>query len=52
MFPYEEHKKTELWEKIDNILLELEENQDITITTAREYVIDYFCKELSKPVTE
>jgi len=37
-----------LWSKIDKILLELEENQDIRITTAREYVIGYFCKQLAE----
>lgn len=47
MFPYGEYRNTDLWAKIDQILTELEENNDIAITTAREYVIGYFCKQMS-----
>ncbi|MEP7147903.1 MAG: hypothetical protein ABI857_03380 [Acidobacteriota bacterium] len=38
MFPYEEYRDTVLWQQVDAILSELEKNQDITLTTAREYV--------------
>jgi hypothetical protein len=48
MFPYEDYKDTELWKKIDEILRELEENQDIKLTTAREYVVGYLCKRLTE----
>lgn len=48
MFPYEEFRNTALWDKIDQILTELEENEDIAITTAREYVIGYMCQQMSK----
>ena len=47
MFPYEEYRDTKVWKKVDNALAELEQNQDIVITTAREYVIGYFCQELA-----
>jgi len=47
MFPYEKHKETELWKKVDTILRELEENQDIELTTTRDYVIGYFCQQLT-----
>ena len=43
---YNEYKKDPLWEKIENILLELEENQDIEITTNKDYVIWYLVKNL------
>lgn len=48
MFPYEEHKNTELWQRIDKIVADLEKNGDVKLTTAREYVVGYFCKKLSE----
>jgi hypothetical protein len=47
MFPYKEYPDTDLWKKVDHVLTELEQNQDIEITTAREYVIGYLCQELA-----
>lgn len=35
-----------MWVKIDEILTDLEENQDVEIRTVREYIIGYFCQEL------
>lgn len=52
MFPYEKYRNLELWNEIDRILAELEENSDIDITTAREYVIGYFCEQLSEVESE
>ena len=46
MFPYEEYKNSELWQRIHKIVADLEENGDIELTTAREYVVGYFCKQL------
>lgn len=47
MSRYDRFKGTELWKKIDEILAELEDNQDITLTTVRDYVIGYFCEQIS-----
>ena len=52
MFPYEKHRASELWEEIDKILSDLEENNDIELTTARQYVIGYFCEQLTKSRVE
>ncbi|MFZ1700754.1 MAG: hypothetical protein WAU71_08035 [Pyrinomonadaceae bacterium] len=41
MFPYEKYRNSELWNKIDEIVSELEENEDLELTTAREYVIGF-----------
>jgi len=48
--PYKEFEGTKLWELIENALDNLIENQDIELTTRKEYVIGYLCKKLnSKP---
>jgi hypothetical protein len=52
MFPYEKYKGTELWDKIERIILDLEENRDLTITTAREYVVGYFCERITETEAE
>jgi len=44
MSKYDEFKGTDLWTKVDQILAELERNQDIKLTTAREYVVGFFCE--------
>lgn len=46
MSPYEEYKDSELWKKLDLILKDLEENQDIEMTTDKDYVIGYLCENL------
>jgi hypothetical protein len=48
MSPYEKYKNSELWIKLNDILKELEENQDIEITTHRDYVIGYLCENLQQ----
>ncbi len=48
MFPYEKYKESELWMKLNDILEELEENQDIEITTHKDYVIGYLCENLQQ----
>ena len=48
MDKYDEYITTDLWKSIDGILRDLEENQDIQITTTRKYVIGYFCENLPK----
>lgn len=41
-------EQSELWEIIRQCLENLEENQDINITTNKEYVIGYICKMIFK----
>jgi hypothetical protein len=44
--PYQEHASSQLWAAIDSELRDLEANQDLTLTTAREYVIGALCARL------
>lgn len=43
---YEKYENTELWKKVNQILDELVENQDIEEITKREYIVGYICKKL------
>ena len=47
-FPYKELVQTELYRIISQSIDDLEENQDINITTNKEYVIGYICKMILK----
>ncbi len=42
--PYTEFESSPLWSVVDSALSDLEENQDIQITTHRRYVIGYLVK--------
>lgn len=44
--PYEQYKNTEEWVIIEYLLQELENNQDIELKTAPEYVIGYLVEKL------
>jgi hypothetical protein len=44
---YDKYKQNPLWEKVSKLIDELEENQDIEITTVRDYVIGYLVKNLA-----
>ena len=46
--PYSEYEKTDLWEIITKSIDDLIENQDIVLTTPKEYVIGYICKMLTE----
>lgn len=46
--PYMQFEGTALWETVDETLAELERNQDIQITTSREYIIGVICKDLHR----
>jgi hypothetical protein len=45
--PYSKFEDTELWSVIEKTLNELEQNQDIQITTGKEYVIGFLGQGLS-----
>lgn len=42
--PYKKFEKTKLWELINEALDDLIKNQDIELTTRKEYVVGYLCK--------
>ncbi len=42
--PYKEYEQTQLWELIDKAIDDLVENQDIELTTRKEYIVGYLCK--------
>jgi hypothetical protein len=44
---YEKYKKSKYWKLIDKELTALEKNQDIKITTKREYVIGAIVKTIT-----
>ncbi len=44
--PYKEYEKTQLWKLIDKAIDDLIKNQDIELTTRKEYVVGYLCKNL------
>ena len=46
--PYAHFEGTAIWEAITAAIADLEENQDIELTTVREYVIGYLCKQLAE----
>lgn len=44
--PYTKYQNSIAWIQIEKILQELIDNQDIQITTSKEYVIGFLCKKL------
>ena len=45
--PYKEFEETQLWSIVNGAVADLEENQDLSLTTGREYVVGYICKKLT-----
>jgi hypothetical protein len=45
--PYVKYENTPLWSTIEKAVNELVKNQDIDLTTKKEYVIGYLCKKIS-----
>lgn len=45
--PYKELEGTLLWRVVDKAVAELVENQDLEVTTPREYVIGYLAQSLT-----
>jgi hypothetical protein len=45
--PYTEFEDTALWKAVDAALAELEQNRDVKLSTAREYVVGYLCQQLA-----
>lgn len=46
--PYKELEQTELWKIVSKSIDDLGKNQDINITTNKEYVTGYICKMITK----
>ncbi len=49
--PYEEYENSQLWNVIKKSLDDLVDNQDIVITTKKDYVIGYICKKISEDLS-
>ncbi|GHV37116.1 hypothetical protein FACS1894178_8820 [Bacteroidia bacterium] len=45
--PYTKFENTDLWISIESSINDLIDNQDIKLTTRKEYVVGYICKQLS-----
>lgn len=45
--PYSEYEGTESWKRIEKAIRELQNNDDIELTTPIEYVVGYLCKSTS-----
>jgi hypothetical protein len=45
--PFDEHRDSALWRAVAQIVTELVATREITINTAPDYVIGYFCRELT-----
>lgn len=46
--PYEKFENTKLWRVIEQSISDLEDNQDLKLSTVREYVIGFICKKLDE----
>ena len=46
--PYAHLEGTALWAAIDRAVAELEENRDVTLTTARPYVVGLLCARVAE----
>ena len=45
--PFSEQRDSALWRALEQIITELVATEEITVNTAPEYVIGYFCRELA-----
>ena len=45
---YAEYEGSSLWKEVAKLVRELEENNDLTVTTRPEYVIGYICRGLEE----
>jgi hypothetical protein len=45
---YVQFTHLKLWKEIDKAIADLEMNRDLELTTNRELVIGYLCKEIAK----
>jgi len=46
--PYEKYKGSNCWRLVEKAIGDLVKNEDIKETTARDYIVGYICKTLSK----
>ena len=44
--PFAEHRDTRLWSAIEESIDELIATHEISVNTARDYVVGYLCREL------
>jgi len=44
--PYVDLEKTLLWNTVNAAITDLRKNQDVKLTTTRQHVVGYICKQL------
>lgn len=44
--PYTDYRDTPVWAAVASVLADLQASGEVTVATAPEYVIGYFCREL------
>ena len=44
--PFDDYRNTPLWAALESTLAELTATREISVNTASDYVIAYFCREL------
>lgn len=44
--PYDEYKKSSVWSIIEKAIDDLVDNQDLALTTQKNYVVGYIVKQL------
>ena len=44
--PFQQYRDTPLWRLLATALTELEASQEVTVSTAPEYVVGYLCQRL------
>jgi hypothetical protein len=44
--PYVKYEKTKVWKIINKSIKDLEENNDLSLSTPQEYIVGYLCEQL------
>lgn len=44
--PFAEHRGTQLWDAVEDSINELVTTREVSVHTARDYVVGYLCREL------
>ena len=44
--PFDDHRDSRLWSAIEDSINELVATREISVNTARDYVVGYLCQEL------
>ncbi|MEJ2218739.1 MAG: hypothetical protein P8099_19300 [Gemmatimonadota bacterium] len=44
--PYRQYESSPVWTVVEEAIRDLEDNQDIEVTTSHHYVIGYLCEQI------